>query len=112
MVEESTIPLLNAQQLGMANLARGALLMPELSQHLTRDLALNLMRQQARQVNKAQDSNHSSHVDEEGGGQQSGFMAHSGRRQHEQPAQDADDEPSTSQHSDNPLVGKLLNVKV
>lgn len=112
MVEESTIPLLNAQQLGMANLARGALLMPELTQHLTRDLALNLMRQQAKQVSKTQDSNHSSQVDADDGQQSSAFLPHSGHRPREQASQENDDDPTLSHQSDNPLVGNLLNVKV
>lgn len=108
MVETSTIPLLNAQQLSMANLVHGALIMPELAQASTHELALRLLHQEARQVNKPDGGSQSELVaGEDSGGRSGGGGTPFRRRDAEE--KDTDESPSPS---DNPLVGKLLNVKV
>ena len=107
MVEPTTIiPLLNAQQQGMAGLAHGAALMPELAQASTRELALHLLRQEARQVQKPEPGKNSAQVDDSGGnGGDTASPRRERKRQEEPPSGEA---PS----SGSPLVGNLLNVKV
>lgn len=110
MVEPTTIiPLLNAQQQGMAGLAHGAALMPELAQASTRELALHLLRQEARQVQKPEPGKGSAQVDDGDG--HAGSHAETPQRQRERPSgegQGSGDAPSSA----SPLVGNLLNVKV
>lgn len=113
MVEQSTIiPLLNAQQLGMSALAHGAAVMPEMAQATAKELALNLLRQESRQVQKPEKSTDATLVDEEGGGSNggtAGFRAGTRRSGGDAEAGDKqDDAPSSA----SPLVGNLLNVKV
>lgn len=108
MVEPTTIiPLLNAQQQGMAGLAHGAALMPELAQASARQLALQLLRQEAHQVQKPVSGKSSTQVDD-GGGNADGETG-SPRRERKQRDESPPDEASASAK---PLVGNLLNVKV
>lgn len=108
MVEPTTIvPLLNAQQQGMAGLVHGFALMPELAQASARELALHLLRQEARQVQKPEQGKGSAQVD--GGDDQGGFSSDTPRRERRRKDEPPSDEASPSS---SPLVGNLLNVKV
>lgn len=113
MVEPSTIiPLLNAQQLSMAGLAHGAAVMPEMAQASARELALHLLRQESKQVQKTEAGKNSALVDEEGGGNAGGgAFAETPRRERERD-ETGDTGESGAPSSAKPLVGNLLNVKV
>ncbi|MCH5277566.1 MAG: hypothetical protein J1E80_06985 [Desulfovibrionaceae bacterium] len=106
MVEASTIiPLLNAQQQGMTGLAHGVILIPELAQASTRELALHLLRQEARQVQKPAQSKGSAQVDDGEARNHSSADTHPRERKKSEKASEAPVSAS-------PLVGNLLNVKV
>jgi len=108
MVSTATIPLLNAQQMGMAPLVHGTLIMPELAQASAQTMTARLVQQEAQQVNKPAESSSSALVNEKEGGS-SGSGAMPGKRQ----ARDSrDDDTDSVPPSPKPLVGKLLNVKV
>lgn len=110
MVEQSTIiPLLNAQQLSAVQLAHGAAVMPEIAQASTRELALHLLRQEARQIQKTEAGTLSTLVDGEDGGNSGAFAETPGRdRGKAREEEDSGGAPSSGR----PLVGNLLNVKV
>ncbi len=106
MAEITVIPLLNAQQLSMQGLAQGAITRPETAQALTQQLALDLLRQDAEKVEKPEIGAKSGMVgDDEGGG--AAFGGEAGQRERRQPQEEPEEAPVS-----NPLVGKLLNVKV
>ena len=108
MVESTTIiPLLNAQQQGMAGLAHGVILIPELAQASARELALHLLRQESRQVQKPDQSKASAQVDD--GEARNGSSADTPPRERKK----NETAPSSeSQASASPLVGNVLNLKV
>ena len=106
MVESTTIiPLLNAQQQGMAGLAHGVILMPELAQASARELALQLLRQEARQVQKPDQSKGSAQVDD--GEARNGSSADTPPRERKKKTASSETQVSAS-----PLVGNVLNLKV
>lgn len=108
MVEStSIIPLLNAQQQGMAGQAHGVILIPELAQASARELALHLLRQEARQVQKPDQGKASAQVDD--GEARNGSSADTPRRERKKGETSPSDE---AQVSASPLVGNLLNLKV
>lgn len=106
MVESTTIiPLLNAQQQGMAGLTHGVILMPELAQASARELALHLLRQEARQVQKPDQGKGSAQVDDNEA--RNGSSADTPPRQRKKKAPSSEAQASAS-----PLVGNVLNLKV
>ena len=108
MVEPTTIiPLLNAQQQGMVGLAHGFALMPELAQASARELALQLLRQEALPVQKPESGKGSAQVDD--GDDRPGSSSDTPRRERRRKGESPSDEASPSS---SPLVGNLLNVKV
>ena len=107
MAEIGIIPLLNAQQLSMIGLAHDVAMRPEVSQAAAREMALALLRQEAKQVEKsgAGDRSTAVHEDNGTGGRQAGSF----RREKRHSDPDADENSASPQ---NPLVGNLLNVTV
>jgi hypothetical protein len=107
MAEIGIIPLLNAQQLSMLWLGHDAAVRPEAAQVMARDLALHLLQQEAKQIEKPGGSNRSVPVGDEGGGSGSHSAELSQREKHEKKTDD--DPPSASPE---PLVGNLLNIRI
>ncbi len=104
MAESSPIALLYAQQLSTAKVATDASLMPEMAQAAAKNLAQEMIRQEAREVQKPVESQNSSSVDDEAkekGGSGSFLFQHKEKK-----------EEQSAPSSDNPLVGNLLNVKI
>lgn len=108
MAEYTVIPLLNAQQLSSVNVAHMANIMPETAQTLAGQLAVSLLRQEAKQVQKTDKGVQSPTVnDDEGSANLAGDPGQHKKRQAKAPEEDM--EPS---QPDNPLVGNLLNLKI
>ena len=109
MAEYTIVPLLHAQNLSVANMAHMANILPETSQALAGQFAVNLLRQEAKQVQKTDKSVKSPTIsDEEPGSGLAGDPGLSKKRQGTEPFAD-DQDPG---QSDNPLVGNLLNLKI
>jgi hypothetical protein len=109
MAEIGIVPLLNAQQLSMIWLGHEAAVRPEAAQVVARDLALDLLRQEARQIEKPGASNRSMTIGDDGGssGGQSADLPR--REKSGKKDTDGNGEPPASPK---PLVGNLLNVRV
>ena len=108
MAEITLIPLLHAQNQSVSNLICNVAVGPEAAQALTGQLAMHLMRQEAKQIHKPDPSNRANAVNDENGS--AGQSQHGGsKREHKKPLPEPNPEPSASL---NPMIGNLLNVKV
>lgn len=104
MAESSPIPLLFAQQITVAKVASDASHMPEMAQAAAKSMAQEMLRHEAREVQKPEESQGSSGIDDEQKKESNGnsFLFQQKEKKEENNA------PS----SDNPLLGNLLNVKI
>ncbi len=104
MAEASPIPLLFAQQIAVAKVASDASHMPEMAQAAAKNVTQEMLRQEAREVQKPEESQGSSGVDDEPKeeGHSNAFLFQQKEKK---------EEPSAPS-SDNPLVGNLLHVKI
>ena len=109
-MEPTIIPILNAQQQGMSSWAHGVNVLPEMAQANAQNLALQMLKQQKEQVQAPEESGHSSQVSdrEKGNGGTWREPRHGERKT--QP-KDLTENAGDIRPSENPLVGKLLNVR-
>lgn len=108
-MDPTIIPILNAQQQGMSSWAHGVNVLPEMAQANAQTLALHLLKQQSEQVQAPEESKHSSQVSDREKG--NGNPAREQRRRDRRGKMAAAEEPDEARPGDNPLIGKLLNVR-
>ena len=111
MAEYTIVPLLNAQQLSTVNIAHMANIAPETSQALASQLAVNLLRQEAKQIQKTDKSAKSPVIGDEEGSDNSTDNPGLKKKRLTKTVEPNDENLEPSQ-PDHPLVGNLLNIKI
>ena len=108
-MDPTIIPILNAQQQGMSSWAHGVNVLPEMAQANAQNLTLQMLRQQKEKGQAPEEGKNSSQISEREKGNGNAWREQRHGERHsktEDPAEAGNERPS-----ENPLIGKLLNVR-
>lgn len=108
-MDPTIIPILNAQQQSMSSWAHGVNVLPEMAQASVQNLTLQMLKQQKEKIQAPEEGKNSSQISEREKGNGSAWREQRHGSRH--PRTGDQEGIENERPSENPLIGKLLNVR-